>query len=105
MDGTIDVDVFFTCIIQRKREFIGEIDTVIQLPGRPTKVTVAKVPEARLTGSFPSAVVIWQAEAMFMARQEDLYPDHHIVSWEAHGESFVGPVLSRFRLLISAQDV
>jgi len=105
MDGTIDVDVFFTCIIQRKRESLGESDTIIRLSGRPMKVTIAKIPEARLTGSLPSADVIWQAEAMFMARQEDLYPDHHIVSWEARGGSFVGPVLSRFRLLISAQDL
>lgn len=105
MDGTIDVDVFFTCIIQRKRELPGENDAIIQLSGQPMKVTVANIPEARLTGSLPSADVIWQAETMFMTRQEDLYPDHHIVSWEAHGESFVGPILSRFRLLISGQDL
>lgn len=102
MDGTIDVDIFFTCIIQRKRERPDESDSVIQLPGRPTKVSVAQVPEARLTGGLPSADVIWQAEAMFLERQEDLYPEHHVVSWEAHSENPAGPVLSRFRLLIPA---
>jgi hypothetical protein len=105
MDEAIDVDIFFTCIVQPKRELLGESSSVIQLAGRPTKVSVARVPEAKLPGGIPSAGVIWQAEAIFLERQEDLYPAHHVISWEAHSGNPAGPVLSRFRLLIPAQDV
>jgi len=105
MGTTIGVDICFICTIQPKRNLSDPArGVVLQLSGRPTVVSVAEVPEEALVNGVPSAAVLWQAEAMFLERQEELYPEHHVITWEAHYKDHNGPFLSRFEVLLPAQE-
>jgi hypothetical protein len=41
---------------------------------------------------------------MYLERQEELYPEHRVIAWEAHYRNPNGPILSEFRVLLSAQE-
>jgi len=72
--------------------------------GRPTLVTVEDVPEHEIAKGLPSAAVVWQAETMFLQRQEELYPLHDVVSWEARYLKPDGPILSQFEITMPDQE-
>ncbi len=105
MDETIEVKVWFTCTLQPRRDLpSASRDLVIQMQGKPTLVSVANVPKRDCSDAQPSAAVLWQAENVFLQRQERLFPDHYVIGWEARYRDRDGPLLSSFRVLLPAQD-
>lgn len=105
MGATVEVNICFICTIQPRRELPDAArGCVLQLRGRPTLISIADVPEEALVNGVPSAAVLWQAEAMFLDRQKEFYPEHHVIAWEAHYQNPNGPLLSQFRVLLSAQE-
>lgn len=97
--------LWFTCMLQpRKESTLKSRSAVLQISGKPTAVTVEDVPAHCLAKGEPDAAVLWQAESIFLERQEYFYPDHHVVAWEARHNDGAGKLLSRYRVLLSAHD-
>jgi len=105
MDGTVEVKIWFICSLQRRRELPdSQASLVIQLHDNATLVSLAGVPKDHLIGGILSPAVLWQAETMFLQRQGQFYPEHNVIAWEAHYHDTNGPLLSRFRVLLSSQE-
>ncbi len=105
MGATVEVSICFICTIQPRQELPDAArGGVLQMHGRPTLISIADVPEEALDNGVPSAAVLWQAEVMFLERQAEFYPEHHVIAWEAHFQNPSGPLLSQFRVLLPAQE-
>jgi len=105
LEDTVDIKVWFVCTLQQRREYSrSAYGAVVQLRNQYTLVTVNGVPSSELASGLPSATVIWQAEAIFLQLQEDLYLGYEIVTWETRYDDRNGVVLSRFQVLLPAEE-
>lgn len=105
MPETVEVNICFVSTLQPRRELPNtERGCVLQLHGQPTIISIPDVPKEALVNGVPSAAVLWQAEAVFLERQGEIYPEHHVIAWEAHHQNPNGPLLSQFRVVLPAQE-
>ncbi len=56
------------------------------------------VPIDEVASGLPSAHVVELAERDFLGRIDDLFPEHHVLVWEARWASLNGPALSRYEV-------
>lgn len=101
-----EVKIFFICTIQKRLESPDDArGDILQLQGRPTRIHLVDIPEDQIVNGIPSSTVLWQAEGMFLERQDDFYPDHHVIAWEARNQDSKGQLLSQFQLLLPTHEL
>jgi hypothetical protein len=100
----MECKIWFVCTLQKRREQLANEHNFVLQSQEFTLITLVGVPRQELTDGLPSAAVVWQAEATFLQRQPDLYPEHNVIAWEARYAERDGVILSRFEVLLPAHE-